>query len=78
MTEKITVVCMQLTMPLLMPDNQIGVCCKCGVSVQFRPRAPRGLRICMPCATELFSPNELAVTQHTMDELNEYFRKWRQ
>jgi hypothetical protein len=77
--EKITVICLRWSSPLAMPDNRIAVCCRCGWKVQFRPRAPRGLRMCMQCATDILSPGEaLAVTERTLDELNEYFRKRQQ
>jgi hypothetical protein len=44
-------VCMRLTSPLLMPDNLIDLCSRCGEAIQLRPDAPkRPPKICAVCA----------------------------
>jgi hypothetical protein len=45
------VVCGRLTTPLLMPDNLIDLCLKCGEAIQHRPHTPRAPpKICVECA----------------------------
>lgn len=44
-------VCVRLTQPLLMPDNQISLCDACGEAVQHRAHAPKLPRkLCWECA----------------------------
>lgn len=44
------VVCSRISDPLLMPDNVIGTCCKCGNQIQHRPHIPTGPpTVCVPC-----------------------------
>ena len=43
-------VCVEATAPMHFPDNETGVCCHCGVKVQFRHYSPvKPKRICMRC-----------------------------
>lgn len=45
------VVCMRLTSPLMLPDNLIDLCSKCGAAIQHRPNVPkRPPKICWQCA----------------------------
>jgi hypothetical protein len=47
-------VCIPLGVPSLFTDNLKGVCCKCGVDVQYRWHAPRKpKRICIDCIVKL-------------------------
>jgi hypothetical protein len=74
--EEIVVVCMQITMPLMLPDNRIGKCHECGWQVQFRPDAPRGRRLCIQCLIEAIEDGaELFVMPQTIEEFNNYQRK---
>jgi len=44
------VACMRLTQPLLMPDNEIGLCSECGEAIQYRPHVPKLPRkMCLEC-----------------------------
>ena len=44
------VICVRLTSPLLLPDNEIGLCSECGEAIQYRPHAPkRPPKICSEC-----------------------------
>lgn len=46
--------CVRLTSPLIMPDNEIGLCAQCGEAIQFRPHAPAGPRkMCWECIEPL-------------------------
>ena len=44
------VVVVPLTVPLLVPDNRVGVCFACGRAVQFRPQVAVDFpKVCMDC-----------------------------
>ena len=44
------VVCIRLTSPLMMPDNVIDLCSRCGEAIQHRPSAPkRPPKVCDVC-----------------------------
>ncbi len=44
------VVCARLTQPLLLPDNLIDLCCRCGEAIQHRPDAPKKPpKVCLTC-----------------------------
>ena len=46
------VVCANVTIPLLMPDNLTAPCKDCGDMLQFRPTNPkRPPRLCIDCTT---------------------------
>ena len=47
------VICMEITVPLLVPDNMIGTCASCGKGLQFRPIAEPAMKVCMECAPDL-------------------------
>lgn len=47
--EKLAIVCMYITEPLLLPDNLTGTCVECGKGVQYRPDAPQGDHVCFSC-----------------------------
>jgi hypothetical protein len=48
------VVCRRLTSPLLMPDNLIDLCAKCGEAIQHRPHVPkRPPKVCLECVSPL-------------------------
>ena len=39
--------------PLILPDNKIGVCAECGGTIQFRPNEPVAVRrLCGGCGFE--------------------------
>lgn len=76
------VVCMRLTTPLLMPDNQLDICSKCGEAIQHRPHVPkRPPKVCMECvapdAARAARKGELhsIITTKTAGELAAYLRK---
>lgn len=40
----------RLSVPLVLPDNQVGECSACGSAVQFRPGLPEGFpKVCLEC-----------------------------
>jgi hypothetical protein len=45
-------VCMELSVPLILPDNAIGTCVVCGIGIQFRPVGARPdiVKVCLACA----------------------------
>lgn len=67
-------------LPLIMPDNVMNFCCKCGCKVQHRPGLPPGPKhICSLCVMEDIKAEEakgeettMMVTQRTLDEVREY------
>jgi hypothetical protein len=76
------VVCMRLTSPLLLPDNVIDICSKCGEAIQYRPNAPkRPPKLCYVCAdpiiTDRAAKGDLTatMTRKTMAEVADYYRK---
>jgi predicted amidophosphoribosyltransferase len=76
------VVCRRLTSPLLMPDNLIDLCSKCGEAIQFRPHAPTTPpKVCdqcaLPIATKHANKGELVtlITPKTAAEVAEWLRK---
>ena len=77
-----TVVCRRLTQPLLLPDNLIDLCSKCGEAIQFRPNAPKlPPKVCDRCAIPIVeaeaAKGELVtmITQKTADEIADWLRK---
>jgi hypothetical protein len=72
-------VCRRLTSPLLMPDNKLDLCSKCGEAVQYRPAAPNGpAKICEVCVAPVIEgESEIVtmITQKTVDEFDAYMRK---
>lgn len=76
------IVCMRLTSPLMMPDNLIDLCSKCGEAIQHRPHvSKKPPKICWQCAEPLASAmaakGELVtmITSKTAAEVADYFRK---
>jgi hypothetical protein len=39
--------------PLILLDNEIADCCRCGRRVQFRPECPAGPKTCIECAVAM-------------------------
>jgi hypothetical protein len=39
--------------PLILLDNEIADCCKCGIRVQFRPECPPAPKVCVGCAVAI-------------------------
>jgi len=77
-----SVICRRLTHPLLLPDNLIDLCSKCGEAIQHRPDGPKTPpKICDQCAGPIMeaeaAKGELVtmVTPKTAVELVEWFRK---
>ena len=75
-------VCVRLTKPLILPDNEIDICSICGEAIQHRPHVPKLPRkVCMECvmpeAEKAAAKGELNlhVTEKTARELAEYYRK---
>ena len=76
------IVCRRLTQPLLMSDNLIDLCSKCGEAIQHRPHVPkRPPKICDECARPIIeakaAKGELVtlLTPKTADELADFFEK---
>jgi|SRR5882672_3330569 len=76
------IVCRRLTSPLLLPDNRIDLCSKCGEAIQHRPHVPKTPpKICDACALPIVmaehAKGELMtmITPKTAAELAEYLRK---
>lgn len=71
--------------PLLLPDNVMDWCAKCGCKVQLRPQVPPGPeRICFPCAVPELKKQmakgedvTLMITPKTVQEVKAYLRKQR-
>lgn len=75
-------VCVRLTQPLLMPDNQISLCDACGEAIQHRPHVPKLPRkLCWECAeplaTQLAAKGELhsVLTAESAVELAAHLKK---
>jgi hypothetical protein len=70
-------VCARLTSPLMMPDNLIDICSKCGEAIQHRPHVPkRPRKICLQCAKPLIDAADVTmITPETVADLARYFRK---
>lgn len=75
-------VCIPAEPRVLFPDNVFDFCCKCGVKVQLRPRAPSApKRICMVCVAPGIDRDsakgelEVVVTTRTAAEVADYLRK---
>ncbi|MBR0753535.1 hypothetical protein JQ604_15205 [Bradyrhizobium jicamae] len=78
-------VCRRMTQPLLMPDNEIGLCSRCGEAIQFRPHvSPLPSKVCevciMPEIEQLGARGELhsIITPETAVELGRYLRRKRE
>lgn len=76
------VICQRLTSPLLLPDNLIDLCSKCGEAIQYRPHAPkRPPKICFVCADPIMTAEaakgELVtmLTPKSAAEVAAYLRK---
>jgi hypothetical protein len=76
------IVCSLLSDPLILSDNIISVCCKCGELIQHRPHIPKGLRtVCMPCMIPDMNKEaakgdlQVVITPETAEDLRVYFRK---
>ncbi len=71
--------------PLILPDNVMDWCARCGCKVQHRPDIPPGPeRVCTPCAqpeieAELAKGEEVTfmVTPKTIRDVKEWLRKQR-
>ena len=71
--------------PLLLPDNKMDFCSRCGHKVQFRPNLPPGPEfVCFDCMqpeidAELAKGGEVTmlITPKTVREVSEYIRKQR-
>jgi hypothetical protein len=48
--ELLTIICMHITAPLLLPDNHVGRCLECDSEIQFRPNVPPSHKLCVRCA----------------------------
>jgi hypothetical protein len=76
------VVCRRLTSPLLLPDNLIDLCSKCGEAIQHRPHVPkRPPKVCDQCGGAIgaaqAAKGELVtmITPKTAEEVIAYLRK---
>ena len=77
--EEVVVVCARITTPLYMADNIVGKCSECGWSVQFRPHAPAGRRMCMECAGDIIEPGaKVFTTPRMVEEIKAFLRKQKQ
>ncbi len=77
------VVCAPLTSPLMMADNVIDLCSKCGDAIQHRPNAPKKPpKVCYDCAqTEMQAAVgrgeelHLQITEKTVKEVEAFIKK---
>lgn len=76
------VVCKELTDPLMFSDNMVGVCCRCGGGVQFRPHGPTiPPKICLPCilpemeAEAKKGEMNVMITPKTAQEVREHLQR---
>jgi hypothetical protein len=45
-----TLICPYLTTPMLLPDNEVGLCAECSHPIQYRPHPPAAVRhVCSVC-----------------------------
>ena len=66
--------------PLILPDNKIGVCAECGGTIQFRPNEPvAARRLCRECAlvelnarSRAGQPVEIAIPEEAV----RLFQEW--
>jgi hypothetical protein len=72
-----TTICHRVTSPLLLPDNRTGRCQDCHISVQYRPNAPKGPKLCLQCASDLLTgeetldmQNQLRMLEEARDQIN--------
>ena len=82
MEEAEVLACMRLTSPLLLPDNEIGLCEQCGEAIQFRPHVPKlPKKMCvecvMPTTMKARAKGELVtiITPNTLADLQAFFQK---
>jgi hypothetical protein len=66
-------VCIAATADTAFDDNVHGECSMCGTRIQWRPHAPDVPKVCMGCASPM--TGKVTVTEETMRELLEHFRK---
>lgn len=72
------VVCVKLTSPLLLLDNAISLCSKCGEAIQHRPNVPKTpSKICVACVGPLIEQEVTAVmvTPKSIAEVVAYLRR---
>ena len=76
------IVCCRLSDPLILPDNVVSVCCKCGELIQHRPHIPKHVQTaCMDCmmpdARKDMAKGDLhvVITPETAKDLRKYLRK---
>lgn len=76
------IACMRLTRPLLLPDNVLTLCCRCGEAIQHRPHIPKRLKtVCLPCIQPDLERDaakgelEVQITPESAKEISAYFRK---
>ena len=74
--------CVRLDGKLIFPDNEVGVCSKCGEPIQFRPNAPKApIKVCLPCAMPDIHREtknnrlSLQITAKTAKEVMDYYRR---
>jgi hypothetical protein len=79
--ESDAVVCVLLTDPLMLPDNEVGKCALCDSPIQYRPHVPaKPPKICVLCVEEFVEGEETTViaTPATVDDVNAYLKKRQQ
>lgn len=63
-------ICMPWETPSPFPDNLKGICCRCGIDVQYRWHAPRKpKRMCLGCWLKMEEAKVNIQTQTSDEEL---------
>jgi hypothetical protein len=65
--------CVAVTTPLLLADNVVVPCSRCGTKLQRRPHATRGEPICLSCLQPDL-PDKLEITPETAADIQTYLR----
>jgi hypothetical protein len=75
-------VCVRLTSPLILPDNEIDICAMCGEAIQHRPHAPsRPKKVCLECMAPQMNREaargnlDVKITPRTAQEVADYLLK---
>ena len=80
MSDEMILVCARVSRHVLLPNNLTGHCAECGSTVQFRPHAPRNVRLrCVECAVDMIEPDdEIITTKRMLDKAQAYFDRKKQ
>ena len=78
MSDEMILICARVSRHVLLPNNLAGHCAECGSTVQFRPHAPRNVRLrCVECAVDMIEPDDEIITR-MLDKAQAYFDRKKQ